>query len=489
MPFVRRSPLSSLARKVQRALAALLPGEGAIATRRLGIAVSGGADSVALVRAMIELRDEMGFALSVVHVNHGLRGAESDADECFVRELVHAFGVEFYCERADVRATASEHGKGLEAAAREVRYRYFRTLIASAQVDCILTAHTLDDQAETVLLRILRGTGMAGLRGIHSALDMAGPDGAPVRGVLRPMLGVSRAEVEAYLRDLGQSWREDSSNRDVSFTRNRVRHELMPLLEAKFNPDVKTQLSELAAIAADEEEWIAPQVAVRWRNHAPLELPVDELRRPKALSRRILKAVGSELGIALRFEQVEELLGLVDAAPGRVVELSGWRVERTGDALRFLPVPGEIAPDTTASADYVHALPLPGEIRVPEAGCGFRVEVLEDEASGSKGDVGLNGQPSSTQRCLIPWEQAQKGLTVRNWRAGDRFHAAFSKGPKKVKELLQAMHLAPEAKASWPVILCGEELVWGRGFPPSASSVAAEKAGKVVVITEVGWDG
>ena len=230
---------------------------------RVGVAVSGGADSVALLCLLLELRGELGLVVSAVHFNHGLRGAEADADEQFVAELAHEHGIDLFAERGDTADLAAKQGKGIEAAARDLRYAFFRRLLAEAKLNRIATAHTLDDQAETVLMRMLRGTGVHGLRGILPCLAGAMPGAmtapradeaadttrAAATTIVRPLLAVRRVEVEAYLHRIGQPWREDSSNCDVQLTRNRVRHELLPLLEEKFNPEVKQRLAELAEIA------------------------------------------------------------------------------------------------------------------------------------------------------------------------------------------------------------------------------------------------
>lgn len=207
---------------------------------RLGIAVSGGADSMALLRLLLELRSELGIILSVIHLNHKLRGRESDEDEAFVAELARTHKLEFHCASADVRAEAGLRGDSLESTARELRYAFFQQLVTPnaeglSRLDKIATAHTLDDQAETVLMRVLRGTGTRGLAGIYPIVELE-EDDAVVGQVLRPLLETKRSELIAYLQDLAQGWREDSSNRDLKFTRNRVRALLLPTLERDFNP-------------------------------------------------------------------------------------------------------------------------------------------------------------------------------------------------------------------------------------------------------------
>ena len=215
---------------------------------RLVVGVSGGADSVALLRALHARSGELGLVLSVAHLHHGLRGAEADADLEFVRMLADALGLVLHEARVDAGAEAAEAHESIEEAARRLRYGWFRELMSVGLVDAVATAHTRDDQAETVCAKFLRGAWTEGLSGIHPVVEFA--EGR----IVRPLLGATRAEVETYLNGLGQVWREDASNRDAAFTRNRIRHELLPVLET-WNPQVKEHLAQMAVLAQDEEAW------------------------------------------------------------------------------------------------------------------------------------------------------------------------------------------------------------------------------------------
>jgi tRNA(Ile)-lysidine synthase len=216
------------------------------ATDGLVIAVSGGPDSVALARAAVLARGAGPVRLVLAHVNHCLRGAESDADEALVVDLASQLpAVELCRTRVDVAAEAARSGANLEATARRLRYAWLTQVAREHGIRQVATGHTADDQAETVLHRLLRGAGLQGLRGIAACRSLA----ADVE-LVRPMLGVTRSDVLAFLASLGQPFREDSSNRDLRHTRNRIRHELLPLL-AEYNPAIATVLCRLAA-QADE---------------------------------------------------------------------------------------------------------------------------------------------------------------------------------------------------------------------------------------------
>ena len=294
---------------------------------RLAVAVSGGADSVALLRRLMEAATEIGLVLSVAHVHHGIRGAEADADAEFVSSLAAVHGLAFRRHDVDTPAAARENRETVEEAARNLRYGWFRGLLEQGEADAVATAHTLDDQAETVLHKLLRGAWTEGLGGIHPAIQCA-------RGViLRPFLGARRTEIEAWLREIGQAWREDASNADTAFTRNRIRHELLPRL-AEYNPQIYSQLANMAMLARDEEAYwqaelgrilpglLLPGKPVRGGGRATsthpdessLAFELERLPQLPAVRRRILRAAARQLGTALNFDQTEKLMSML--APG-----------------------------------------------------------------------------------------------------------------------------------------------------------------------------
>lgn len=209
---------------------------------KLAAAVSGGADSVALLTLLAETRAQLGFVLSACHFNHKLRGKASDDDEMFVSSLAEKFGLTLHLGRANIAAKAKREKSNLEDAARRARYAFFEKLASQSILDAVATAHTMDDQAETVLAHILRGTGIPGLAGIH-------PESGSVR---RPLLIFRRGDLRKFLRTKKQSWHEDATNRDTNRTRARMRKKLLPLLTKEFNPATVEHLSGLAQRALDQ---------------------------------------------------------------------------------------------------------------------------------------------------------------------------------------------------------------------------------------------
>jgi tRNA(Ile)-lysidine synthase len=459
---------------------------------RVGIAVSGGADSVALLRLVLELRDDLGIVLSVVHLNHKLRGMDSDADEQFVRGLAGTYELEIIAESRDVKTFASERKLSVEAAAREARYEFFRSLLLS-QVNRVATAHTLDDQAETVLLKLIRGAGTRGLAGIYpkkaiskdaishqpsavsrqpSAVSKGNPDpdltpDAKDSTIIRPLLASRRSEVRAYLAEIGQTWREDASNQDLRHTRNRIRQEILPLLERQVNPAVCETLAESAEIArAEEAYWVKevdrflPEVWSAGECGGTLKLSPQSL--PLALRRRLLRAAAESLGIALEFRHVEEIIG--DSGEGSSVLPGPWAISRHGEDITFRQ-------SSQSFSGYQYELRVPGKVSVAEAGIVVETSVPDGSDQSHKDDD------------LVGSRFAQHKWIVRNWRPGERFWPAHTKEPKKIKELLQDRHITGVEKQRWPVIACGDEIIWLSGFGVRRDFRA--KGGQGVLIREI----
>ncbi len=523
---------------------------------RVAVAVSGGADSVALLRLLLELQSELGIVLAVAHFNHGLRGEASLADEAFVAELVKEHALDFFARHGKVRDHAFARKLSLEAAGRELRYRWFGDLAGEQRFDAIATAHTLDDQAETVLLKFLRGAGTRGLAGIYpvltlGVLSMRVQDGLPsqdevrnqdqspnkhqpadnpqpankdqlanegeVRNqhqtpnkagqlnqqpgaqgtearragsavspgrkpwvqpqnedesrrdgtvslhspirVVRPLLQIARAEVEAYLTSLGQPWREDESNRDRRFLRNRVRHELLPLL-LEYNPNLRQTLSDAADLSrAEDEYWqalVGRELASRI-NPAPdddaataKQFSLDAFAQlPTAVQRRLLKRFTELQGLTLDFEQVENLrrCALGETA---TAELPGAVALRIGGSLQVSPPRQE----HTAVSNYEYVLPVPGQVRIHELGLTLRALTIPEQFVREAADD-----------CLLRAAALAPHLIVRNWRPGDRFRPAHRRSAEKLKRLFAEKHIPTDQRPSWPVVLSSEEIVWVRDFP------------------------
>jgi len=347
-------------------------------------AVSGGPDSVAmllLLEAENSLKkNALGVGLSAVHVHHGLRGQEADDDLGFVQDLCLKLGIPLHVHRASVpdRLAADANparSETLEEAARILRYEVFERLIREGHADSVLTAHTLDDQAETVVMKLLRGAWTAGLAGIYPAVTVDRPKPRPQGQIVRPLLAVGRGELIAYMERRGQAWRTDSTNSDVSFTRNRIRHTLLPILR-EYNPSLDRTLANLAELARDDEaRWqaelgrILPQVLLPGKpvrgggravstssSRAALAIEVERLKTmDRAMARRVLRAAVKRLGGALNFQQTDRLLQLAlgEAKSGRMDISEALVAERSirelrismggAKSLRSPNVPGQVS--------------------------------------------------------------------------------------------------------------------------------------------------
>jgi tRNA(Ile)-lysidine synthase len=453
---------------------------------RVAVACSGGADSVALLRLLLELRQELGIVLSVAHFHHQIRGSEADADRQFVTDLAAQLQLELHSGSGDVPAHAETQKVSLETAARELRHQWFAELVSQGKADKIATAHTLDDQAETVLMRILRGTGARGLAGIAPIQK--------VKNLVRPLLETSRHEIELYLKSLGQPWREDSSNLDISHTRNRIRHTLLPLLEREFNPAIRQTLADQAELArAENEYWDTKLLALMPRlvrqgkpsrsgrslsgdSQGVFALDLVALSAlPLAQRRQVMQAIGEKLGVTLEFKHIQQLLQLAEhEKQGKKLVLPGsLMVNRTGREIQF-----SLNNIEKSSDSYCYSLPIPGEITVPELGSTIRARLI---SAGKQKVSGYNIASLLNPNLLGP------ELKVRNWRAGDRFFPAHSQSPKKVKELLQPGRLGQQfslaQRKTWPVIESAGKIVWMRGFPVSRDF--ASSSGDAVLIEEM----
>ena len=426
-----------------------------LAGDRVAVAVSGGADSVALLRVLLELRADLGIVLAVAHFNHELRAEESEGDEAFVADLARHHGLQFFGGRGDVRGYASTSKLSIEAAGRELRYAWFAQLADEQRFDSVATGHTLDDQAETVLLKFLRGAGTRGLAGIYPELF---PDVQGKTRIVRPLLCITRDEVETYLTSLGQDWREDESNLDHRFARNRVRHELLPLLEREYNLNLRRVLSDTAEVSrAEEEYWQAlVERELESRQHVEPRVPKTEIppglkpgmlagrdgtaeavpfqgrekegrlnltnfqALPLALQRRLLRQFAESQDLTLDFEHVEKLLRCAIGELARTEMPGGWLAVRRGDCLELCaPVPEQ------APGSYDYALPIPGEVRIAELGLTLRAIIVRQEFALESGDPD----------CFLRADLLGPELRVRNWRHGDRFWPVHRGSEEKLKRL------------------------------------------------------
>jgi tRNA(Ile)-lysidine synthase len=443
------------------------------AGQRLGVAVSGGPDSVLLLHFMNTLAREGGLTLAAVHFNHHLRGAESDGDEALVRSLAEGMQIAYLRGEAEVGRVARERRGNLEAVARELRYRFFFSLVDQGRLDRVATAHTANDQAETVLMRLLRGTGTRGLGGIYPVLEGK---------VVRPFLGLTRAEVMREIAARGLPYRVDSSNLNARLRRNKVRIDLLPLLAKDYNPGIIPLLNQIADRARDDEaclERLARDRAHPWRVREGREerIPIRALMEfPPALARRVLRQMlqmvrGSSHG--LTHAHIESLRRFAaQAQSGKIQTLPGGAVARKEFSWLVVgPSAGE--PD---GPEFSYSVTFPGELAVRELECTFRFKILNRDDP---------GRAYNLNKLVVLDPQKLCGeLVLRNWRAGDSFCPIGSRGIRKLKELFRERKIPEIRRKGWPVLLCAGQIVWVRGFPPGRGVAATEQTQRVLIVEE-----
>jgi tRNA(Ile)-lysidine synthase len=455
---------------------------------RVAVAVSGGADSVALLMLLFELRAKLGIVLSIAHFNHELRGRSSDADETFVAKLAARLRLPFHVERADIAAKARRDKVNLEDTARRARQAFFAKLVADNHATHIAVAHTADDQAETVLAHILRGTGLTGLGGIHPI----------AKHIVRPLIQLHRADLRAYLRSKKQPWREDATNRDTAKMRARIRKKLIPLLEHQFQPNIVEHLATLADLAREDGVFLdaisreraaaivetAPGTAPRVPIPKLIPSPGSETQS-RALSKRLIRLIIE--GLKPRSGQcnshhVQAVLDLAERGEnGKSLTIPGGiEVRRERDTLVFQ---SSAAARSTkrqhqTSRKFEYPIDFAGTevlLPVPCLACAFRFTIIDWPAK---------RRETMYTRSVLDRQALRFPLVLRSWRPGDRFRPIGHRTAHKMKRLLNQRHISRWERDGWPVVTSGGVLAWARGFPVAAEFAASERTQVGILIAE-----
>ena len=472
-----------------RAAQMIAPGD------RIGVAVSGGADSVALLRLLQNIRQDLGITLLVLHFDHMLRGEDSTADAQFVKDLARELHLEFVGTSQDVAASAALQGWNLEDAARRLRYAFFERICATGKATRIAVAHTAQDQAETVLAHLIRGTGPSGLAAIYPT----------VGSVIRPLLEIERQDLRDYLKSLHQPWREDATNRDSKRLRARIREQLIPMLEENFAPTIVSHLGELARLSREQQLFWSAIVEDRFRAHAQSSGDITAVRCKDLLSpielnfalsqssssrnashttsfraltegliRRLYQSVRGDRK-DLTAEHVEQVIRLATRhSSGRHLELPGGViVGRSFDQLIFSrgKHPRSLRRnETRAQLDtYNYPVSLPNRgaavVSVPELGSCFRLKVIDWIL-----------QPSDTKSAgqALDADLLRGSLILRNWRPGDAYRPHGRRHIQKLKQMFLKDRVPGRERGRWPVLECEGRVIWTRGMPPASGFCAQE---------------
>ena len=440
----------------------LIPGEHVL------VAVSGGADSVALLLCLHKLASELRISLSVAHLNHRIRGQEADADEDFVRRLSAGLQLPFCSEAVEVKKQAIEGRHNLEELARQRRYEFLRRTALRVEAQKIAVGHSLNDQAETVLFRFIRGSGVEGLSAIHPVVDGL---------VIRPLLECTREAIVDYVKQRGADFRDDSTNKSLRHTRNRIRLELVPYLEKHLNPRLIETLAREALLA--RETWSFIEAAAKnalegleYRDDSGISLKLDsfETLHP-ALQKQVLRqalkeCLGSLRGVTSR--HVDNLLSLCGAGHSG----DQIRISRRCTAIRQFDTLRLITQPLSRKPAFAYRLEIPGECRIAEAGVTFRSEIC-----GTPDLKAIRGK-SSAKAYLDP-QTLPQFLTIRSREPGDRYGGP---GHRKVKKLLIDGKIPLLQRFDLPMIAAGSDIIWIPGFRPARTYAVRPESPSCVLV-------
>jgi tRNA(Ile)-lysidine synthase len=441
---------------------------------RVIVAVSGGADSIALLHLFLQIREQFKLEIVVGHFNHKLRGKESDADEEFVRNL--ACHYKLPCTtNSDSSSRAFpvlEHYS--EEWARQKRYEFFTQLTKTQSTQKIALGHNMNDQAETVLMRLIRGSGTLGLAAIPVVRENL---------FIRPMLDISRDEILKYLKDNELTWREDSSNIEEKYLRNRIRHQLMPILKDHYNPNIVELLSQTASHLREDAEALTEMNSEILAKEAFLKedtITWDAKRLasfPLGIRKNLIRyslfrfIPHSEYISARKVDAIHELLQA--GKSGKSLSLGEVTVSRDFQALTFK----RAEPAYTEQANYSCHLPIPGKAEILQVGSIFKATL--DSSSGDRKVLGR-------WEFYVSPEELSSGLWVRNWKNGDAYLPHGASSAKKIKELFLLRKIYKNLRAVWPVFTLNERIIFAKGLPVSADRISGDSSwrNKKIIVEE-----
>ena len=434
------------------------------------VCVSGGADSIALLFILKDISAQLGIRLTCAHFNHQLRGKAAEEDLRYVQKVARQLGIKVVTGTKDVRAKAISCGESLEMAARQARYDFFARTAHACKCQVAATAHTIDDQAETILLKLARGSGMHGLCGI------------PYTGmwkrlkIIRPMRDIRKKEIINFLRKKQIPWREDTSNDSTAFLRNRVRHIVLPYFREKINPQIGQNLCRLGSIIEKDNEWLnklakkillscqLSQKARYRKTKSSLEsrkllLRAPLLQYPLAAQRRVLRLWLETCGVPqnkIDFKATERVVTLLSSnKSGQMVTLAGnWLVVHQYDRL--------IAKRTEAEKPepYCFSVKIPGETLLPEQG--FRITASLKPGIVHKKKSHIGRFPAQTLLSVTEWRRRK--IKVRSWQHGDRIAPLGLNGTKKIQDIFVDNKVPKALRNHIPLFECSNTLIWLPGY-------------------------
>ncbi len=419
-----------------------------LATGKLLVAVSGGVDSVVLAHLCKSAK----LNFSIAHCNFNLRGEESDGDENFLMDLADALEVEIFTENFDTQTYARDAGISIQMAARDLRYNWFKEISASLNFDYILTAHHINDDLETFLINFIRGTGLEGLTGIKVENDQ----------VIRPLINFSRKEIEGFARDKGIQWREDSSNAENKYLRNKIRNEIIPIME-NINPQLLESFTQTQSNLRESHDLVEDYIGLLYSRIVSKDIygyrlniaSLDKIPNKKAVMYQLLKTFG--------FTEWNDVEKLLTAQPGKMVSSKTHRLIRDREYLILTETPSEKLTKgfKINKGEEIVMLPL-GKLTF------HKVDKIED----------------TPPNCIYVAEEKLKyPLILRKWKKGDLFYPFGMKGKKKISDFFKDKKLSlPEKEEAW--LLCSDdEIVWVVNHRADARFAITEPSQNILKIT------
>ena len=446
-----------------------------ISGKELVVAVSGGPDSVCLVHILAKLKRALKVSLHIAHLNHQLRGAESEADAQYVSALARKLGIPATIERREVKGYQVKHHLSLEEAAREVRYSFLAEVARSIGTKLVAVGHTRDDHIETIMLHLIRGTGTRGLKGLQPVSEWKSKKGSVI--IIRPLLGVSRQQTEEYCRQHRLTPRLDASNISLSPLRNRIRHQLLPLLKG-YNPGIAQALLRTGQIASDDIAFLDKQIDQLWDEVAQekkktiilAKKGLDQL--PPALKRYLLRAaverlLGSAKDIEMR--HIEQMLLALDKPAGKRLSLpGGLTLAIEYDRYLLTSDPTTLSPLPALNGEF--KLRAPGKTRLP----GWRIEVA------------IINREQLTEKdnftAYLDLDKVGDKLLVRSRRAGDRFQPLGLGQPKKLGEFMIDAKIPQAWRQHVPIVCSPEHIIWVVGWRIDERVKVSDKTKKVLCL-------
>ena len=437
---------------------------------RIVVAVSGGPDSVCLLDIFSKLREEFHIELIVAHLNHGLRGKDSDQDERFVKNLSRKMGI--VCHTKKIELYRIRNKRSIEEAARDERYTFLFDVLRDTNAKKIATAHHMDDQAETFFINLLRGSGPKGLSGIPERSD----DGK----IIRPLLGLRRYEILKYLKDLNLLYRVDESNFDKRYLRNAIRHELMPML-LKIQPQIIEHIHTLSKILKEEDRFLDELISSKmsFSSHEKdkkITVSINEiLTLPEALKARAIRILIGRISTLKRLTHIhiENIVRMLHSPnPQKEIHLpDGMVAKKRYNELILEKKKAEHSPPS-----FIYHIPEDGIYHIKEASCMLKFEV-------SKIDPPLKLKDEDKYTAFISEDKARYPLIVRNFRKGDKFRPLGLEGTKKIKDLFIDLKIPKEQRYLIPLVIHKNKIIWVCGIRISEEFKITDNTEKILKIT------